>query len=613
MKSLYVGAIALAIALLPCAGAAQPGTAASAAAQQLGIVPEPLSVNVQPGTYALPDKVKIAAADGDARDAADFLVDFLKERHIKAKRVGSDSDAVIHLSIGANDPSIGPEGYRLAVTGTGITITANSGAGLFYGIQTLEQMLPATASAANVIQQAQITDKPQYSYRGVMLDTSRHYFPVSFIKQLIDVMAAYKLNTFHWHLVDDQAWRIEIKKYPKLTEVGSCGDHEHPLGTGPCQFYTQKEIRDVVRYAEKRHVQIVPEIEIPGHSSAALVAYPELACKPIPGRVYCPTEQTFTFLENVLDEVIKLFPSPYIHTGGDEVSPRAWNASAVAQDVMHKNNLADAHALQGWIDRRIEDYLKQHGRTMIAWDEALAGGVSQNAIIMSWRGTFGGVAAVVHGNNVVMAPSDYLYFNMNQVPNPYEPNSYGGLIPLEKAYDYDPEIQQLVPDQKGTVFGTEACLWAENVATPELAWWRYFPRTLAFSESAWSAPEQKRWKGFEQRTRNQYPRLEARGITFFIPGPFELKDTITNDAEVPVTLTSPIADATMYYTLDGSYPTTASKQYAGPFSIALNPGQEVRLRVVTILKDGRVSAPAEARYVRQLATEFNWSGNGNGH
>lgn len=611
MKSFFAWTAFLSAALVASAlGQAAPGS--GAAAQQLGIVPEPLSVSVSAGTYALPSSVKIAASGEDSRNAADFLADFLKERGVRSRVVGEAGDAAIQLSTGANDASIGPEGYHLMVTGASISITANAGAGLFYGVQTLEQMFPA-AGGANVVQQAQITDKPQYAYRAVMLDTSRHYFPVSFIKQLIDVEAAYKLNTFHWHLVDDQGWRIQIKKYPKLTEVGSCGDEEHPLGTGPCQFYTQKEIRDVVEYAKKRYVQIVPEIEIPGHSAAAVAAYPELACKPISGSVYCPSEQTFTFLENVLDEVIKLFPAPYIHTGGDEVSPRAWNASAVAQDVMRKNNLADAHALQGWIDRRVEDYLKQHGRTMIAWDEALAGGVSQNAIIMSWRGTFGGVAAVVHGNNVVMAPEGYLYFNMNQVENPYEPNSYGGLIPLQKAYDYDPGIEQLVPDQKGSVLGTEACLWAEKVPTPELAWWRLFPRTLALSEIAWTAPEEKDWEGFEQRTVNQYPRLQARDITFFIPGPFELKDTITNDAEAPVTLTSPIAGSTMYYTLDGSYPTTASKQYSGPFSIALNPGQEVRLRVVTVLKDGRASAPAEARYVRQLTTEFNWSGHADGH
>lgn len=601
MKNRYLWAAVLSVFLVSCAfGASQPTPATAISAQQLGIIPEPLSVKAENATYGLPAKVEIAVADGDARNAAGFLAEFLKDRRVKVKMVGAGRDAAIRLTIGGNDASIGPEGYHLVVTGSGITVTANAGAGLFYGIQTLEQMFPAAPGSANVIQQAEITDKPQYAFRGLMLDTSRHFFSVSYIKRLIDVMAAYKLNTFHWHLVDDQAWRIEIKKYPKLTEVGSCGDHEHPLGTGPCQFYTQKEIRDVVAYAQKRYVQILPEIEIPGHSSAALVAYPELACKPISGRVYCPTEETFKFLENVLDETMKLFPSPYFHTGGDEVSPMAWNASSVAQDVMHKNNLADAHALQGWIDRRIEDYLKQHGRTMIAWDEALAGGVSQNAIIMSWRGTFGGVAAVVHGNNVVMAPGQYLYFNMNQVKDPYEPNAYGGFVPLEMAYNFDPGIQQLVPDQKGTVLGPEACLWTEKVATGELAWWRLFPRTLALSEIAWTSPEEKDWHGFEQRTRNQYPRLQARNISFFIPGPFELKDTITDNAEVPVTLTSPIANSTMYYTLDGSYPTTASKRYAGPFSISLDPGHEARLRVVTVLADGRMSEPAEATYTRSL-------------
>lgn len=569
-------------------------------AQSLGIVPEPLSVKAFAITYTLPGKVSIAASNKAERNVAAFLTAFLKARGISSTVVRDSNTATIHLSTDANDPSIGSEGYHLTVADSGIMITANAGAGLFYGLQTLEQLFPPPPGTSEAIHQVQITDKPQYQWRGLMLDVSRHYFPVPFIKQLIDVAAAYKLNTFHWHLVDNPAWRIEIKKYPRLTQVGSCGDYDHPLGTGPCQFYTQKEIRDIVAYAQKRYVRMLPEIEIPGHSAAALAAYPDLACKPIVDSVYCPSPQTFQFLENVLDEVMKLFPGTDIHTGGDEVSPEAWNASSVAQAVMQKNHLSDAHALQGWFDRRIEDYLTQHGHRMVGWDEVLAGGVSKNAVIMSWRGTNGGIAAAVKGNDVVMSPGDWLYFNAYQGPSAWEPLGTDHLDTLEHVYTYGPDLRSLSPEEKSRILGPEGALWTEFVPTPDLAWYRLFPRTLALAEMGWTASALRDWTSFQQRTSNQYPRLEARNIPFYIPVPFELKDTVTENDHIAVTLTSPVPDSRMYYTLDGSYPTTSSAPYQTPITITLNPGQELHLRVVTALSDGRASAPSEAGYMRRL-------------
>lgn len=598
-KPLSLLALILAVSIFnnPTARAAAP----EITAQTLGIIPQPESVHASSATYTVPGKVKIEVSDSpDGRNVADFLATFLKARGVSAKIASKDTDAPIHLLLGGQDTSIGSEGYHLTVADSGITISASEGAGLFYGLQTLEQLFPAKPGAALVIPQVQITDKPEYPWRGFMLDVSRHYFPVSFVEQLIDVAASYKLNTFHWHLVDDQGWRIEIKKYPRLTQVGSCGDYDHPLGTAPCRFYTQKEIKEVVDYAKLRHVRVIPEIEMPGHSGAALAAYPELACKPISGEVYCPTEETFKFLENVLNEVMDLFPDADIHAGGDEVSPAAWNASPVAQAVMQQNHLSNAGELQRWFDQRIEAYLEQHGRRVIGWDEVVPAGVSKNVIVMSWRGTNGGMLAAAHGNDAVMSPAKLLYFNTYQGPGAWEPLGTNRIDTLHDVYSYGPDLRDLSPEERSRILGPEACLWAEFVPTTDVAWYRLFPRTLALAEMAWTAPEQKNWDSFEQRTSNQYPRLETRGIPFYIPGPFELKDTVIENDNVAVTLTTPVPEAAMYYTLDGSYPTTSSQRYMTPISIALNPGQEVRIRVITVLANGRTSVPAEATYARRL-------------
>jgi hexosaminidase len=598
-KRLSLLALILAVSAFgnPTASAAAP----EIPAQKLGIIPQPESVNLPGGTYALPKKIKIATyGSEDERNVAGFLIAFLKTRGISASIVPKNAGAAIHLLLEPQDNSIGSEGYHLAIADAGITISASKGAGLFYGLQTLEQLFPAEADASSVIPQVQITDKPEYPWRGFMLDVSRHYFPVSFVEQLIDVAAAYKLNTFHWHLVDDQGWRIEIKKYPRLTQIGSCGDYNHPLGTAPCQFYTQQEIKEVVDYAKQRHVRVIPEIELPGHSAAALAAYPELACKPITGDAYCPSEKTFQFLENVLDEVMKLFPDADIHTGGDEVSPAAWNASTVAQAAMQQNHLSNAGDLQRWFDQRIEAYLEQHGRRVIGWDEVVPAGVSKNVIVMSWRGTNGGILAAAHGNDVVMSPGKLLYFNTYQGPSAWEPLGTNRLTTLHDVYSYGPDLLDLSHEERSRILGPEGCLWAEFVPTPEVAWYRLFPRTLALAEMAWTTPEQKNWEGFQQRTSNQYPRLEARGIPFYIPGPFELKDTTIENDHAAITLTTPVPDAAMYYTQDGSYPTTSSQRYETPISISLNPGQEVHMRVVTVLANGRTSAPSEATYARRL-------------
>jgi hexosaminidase len=568
----------------------------------IAVIPQPAYMRVGNGSYALPHVVTIAASKAAERDVAGQLSDFFRKRGLAATIVPKNAaHATVRLSVIAGDKALGTEGYHLRVARDGIGITANTGAGIFYGFQTLRQLFPAPPATANALPYIVITDRPAYRWRGVMLDVSRHFFPVSFVEQYIDIASTYKLNTFHWHLTDDQGWRIQIKTYPRLTTVGSCGDYDHKLGSGPCRYYTQRQIREVVAYAKKRYVTVIPEIEMPGHSRAATTAYPELACKPIRSDVYCPSETTFAFLQNVLAEVMRLFPSTDIHTGGDEVPKRPWNASPFARSVMKQHHLRNAHELQGWFDRRIERYLNAHGRTMIGWDEILAGGVSKHAVVMSWRGTSGGIVAATRSNDVVMTPDGPLYFDAYQGDRAWEPRAINNHTTLRDVYDYDPAVDALTADQSRHIIGAQANLWTEFIPTQQRAEYRLLPRLLALAEDVWTPAADKDWKSFVTRASSQYARFEAAGITFWIPGPNGLEDTIVDGDSVHVAFTSAVPGAAMYYTTDGSYPTVRSARYAGAFSLAVQRGEERRVRVITVLRSGRVSTPADATFSRRVA------------
>jgi hexosaminidase len=587
---------ALAAAVLAC------GCVASAAPNDdLGIVPQPAFVRETAGSYQVPAAPTIAASSADERNVAGFLTTFLAARGIQASIVSaSASDAAIRLNGAARDAALGSEGYHLSVSPAGITISANGGPGLYYGLQTLEQLFAAPPSTSPVVRDVVITDRPSYPWRGVMLDVSRHFSTVPFVEHYIDVASRYKMNIFHWHLTDDVAWRIQIAKYPRLTSYGSCGDHEHDLGTAPCLFYTPAQIEQVVAYAKARYVTVVPEIEMPGHSRAALLSYPELACKPIVSDVLCPSPATFAFVDNVLAEVMKLFPGRYVHTGGDEVVPRAWNASALAQKVMRDNHLADAHALQGWFDRKVENFVEAHGKRMVGWDEIIKGGVSKKAIVMAWHGDAGAISAI-RGNDTVLVPDGPLYLDTYQSNFAWEPPAIGGLTTLHDVYHYNTYNSFLTPQQSAHIIGVQANLWAEFVPTPALAWYRTYPRLMAVAELGWTPQRDQNFRSFVERTSNQYPRLDADGVNYHIPDPIGLSDTVIDAPSVTVTLRSPVPDAKMYYTIDGTYPTAASTPYAGPVTLDIAPGSEARLRVLTILANGRVSTPAEATYARRLS------------
>ncbi|WP_210514705.1 beta-N-acetylhexosaminidase [Hymenobacter terricola] len=586
-------------------------------AQRLGLVPLPREVKTYAATYALPQKISIYAASADERNVAGLLKELLTALGKTVTLTTSRPAAQITLLTAATP---NPEGYQLVVDKAGVRITAASGAGLFYGSQTLVQLLPARAAAPARVPYVRITDEPAFRWRGAMLDVSRHFFPVSFVKKYIDCLATYKLNTFHWHLTDDQGWRIEIKKYPKLTQVSAFRKETligaQQLFKTPAEFkfdatpyggfYTQAEIRDVVAYAQKRYVTIVPEIEMPGHSVAVLAAYPELACKPGPYQTWtqwgvtedlvCPTEQTFRFFEDVLTEVSALFPGKYIHIGGDEAPKVRWKESAAVQDIMKKEGISDVEKVQGWFNNRIEKFLRSKGKKLIGWDEILEGGIDANATIMSWRGEKAGIEAARHGNDVVMAPSGFLYIDAGQNPTPHSPNEPLMIccyLPLDKIYNYNPLPKELNPEQQKHILGPQANMWTEYITTPEKVEYMLFPRLLAISEVAWTPAAQKNYAEFLPRMSQQFARLDAHNINYRVPEPLGLDSlSMTRQGGKAVfTLRTLVPGAQIHYTLDGLLPDETTERYSKSLAVPLN--RHLTVRAVTIAPNGRKSPPTE--------------------
>ncbi len=585
-------------------------------AHTLGIIPLPAEIISHNGFYALPQNIKISAKTADEINVATFMGEWLGQYGKKVSISPSKNADIILSSAGG---SLKKEAYELDVTAKKITITASGGPGLFYGLQTLMQLVPATGDKANVrIPLVTVKDQPAFAWRGSMLDVSRHFFPVSFIKKYIDFIAAYKLNTFHWHLTDDQGWRIEIKKYPKLTSVsafrketliGAQQQMKKPDdfkydGTPYGGFYTQEEIKDVVAYAQKRYVTIVPEIEMPGHSLAVLAAYPELACKPgtyeaatkwgIFEDIVCPTEQTFEFFENVLTEIAALFPGEYIHIGGDEAPKTVWKASPAVQKIMADNNITDVEKVQGWFNARIEKFIQSKGKKLIGWDEILEGGITPASTVMSWRGEKGGIEAARHGNNVVMAPSPFMYLDYGQNPqvhHPAEPVMIGGYLPLEKVYGYNPLPKELDPTLHKHILGVQANLWTEYITTPQKVEYALFPRLLALSEIAWSAPNRKDFKDFEGRVAHQFHHLDKKNIHYRVPEPTRTETTQTEQGKATFMLASIVPGAEIRYTLDGHIPDQTTHLYSTSFTVPRN--RNIKVRAVTIAPNGRHSVPVE--------------------
>ena len=587
-------------------------------AQRLGLLPLPHEVKAYAATYALPQKVSIYATGKDGLNVANLLKDMLTSTGKTVTLTTTRQGAQISLLTSAAVAN--PEGYELVVDQAGIRISAASGPGLFYGGQTLMQLLPAKPALTARVPYVRIQDQPAFAWRGGMLDVCRHFFPVSFLKKYIDFLAAYKLNTFHWHLTDDQGWRIEIKKYPKLTQVsafrketlvGAQQTFKTPAefkydGTPYGGFYTQEQVKEVVAYAQKRYVTIVPEIEMPGHSVAILAAYPELACKPgsyetwtmwgVNEDIVCPTEPTFRFFEDVLGEVSALFPGKYIHIGGDEAPKARWKESPAVQEIMKREGYTDVEKVQGWFNQRIEKFLQAKGKKLIGWDEILEGGISPSATVMSWRGEKGGIEAAQHGHDVVMTPTTYLYLDYGQNPQPHSPNEplmIGGYLPLAKVYSFNPLPKELTPEQQKHILGIGANMWTEYITTPEKAEYMLFPRLLAAAEVAWTPAANRRYEAFLPRMSQQFARLDHKKINYRVPEPLGLDSAsqVKQADRAVFTLRSLVPGAQIRYTLDGKLPDETTELYTKPLAVPLN--RQLTVRAVTIAPNGRSSPPAE--------------------
>jgi hexosaminidase len=504
-----------------------------------------------------------------------------------------------------------PESYRLDVTPDGAAIVAADSAGLFYGKVTLDQLVEASTP----VRALHIEDAPRFKYRGMHLDVARHFMPVEFVKRYIDLMSRYKLNTFHWHLTDDQGWRIEIRKYPRLTEVGGCRketvfDRSAKVGDGTphCGFYTQDQIRDVIQYAKARYVTIIPEIEMPGHVKAALAAYPELACTPGPFEVrttwgvdedvFCPKEETFRFIEDVLDEVTKLFPGPYVHVGGDEVPKTRWRASPVAEEVMRRENLADPAALQSWFIRRAEKMLIARNKRLIGWDEILEGGLAPQATVMSWRGSAGGVAAAREGHDVIMSPGSHLYFDAYQGDPAQEPLAFGGPLPLSRVYEFEPVPDSLAPDEMTHILGAQANVWTEYMKTPSHVEYMAWPRALALAEVLWSPKASRSWPSFNARLPQALRSLDRLKVNYRLPDVGGLDgDRLTLADAVTVSLSTAVPGGVVRYATGGADATETSAVFPGPIVLVLGDSG-VRITARVFAPDGRKSASRTALFRR---------------
>ena len=436
-----------------------------------------------------------------------------------------------------------PESYTLSVTPQQILIRATSGAGLFYGLQTLLQLARPSGAGSYSIASVEIEDTPRFAYRGLMLDVSRHFSTKEFIKKQIDALAYYKINRLHLHLTDAAGWRLEIKKYPLLTEFAAWrtdptwkqwwnGGRKYVRFDAPGAYggyYTQDDIREILEYARQHYITVIPEIEMPSHSEEVLAAYPQLSCsgEPYKNSDFCVgNEETFTFLENVLTEVMELFPSEYIHIGGDEAGKSAWKTCPKCQKRMKDEHLANVDELQSYLIHRIEKFLNNHGRHLLGWDEILQGGIAPNATVMSWRGEEGGIAAVTSGHRAIMTPGAYCYLDSYQDAPYSQPEAIGGYLPLKKVYSYNPVPASLTAEQAKLVYGVQGNLWVEYIPTPEHVEYMIYPRILALAETAWSAPERKSWPDFHTRALSAVADLQAKGYH-----PFDLKKEIGSRPE----------------------------------------------------------------------------------
>jgi hexosaminidase len=612
MGSIPLGALPLLLLASSCATV--PSMPRPIRAQAPAVVPSPLRCETRPGVFVVVPATEITVQEG--QDGAMAVASHLRQAlraatsydltirpsTAKAGETATETSGSIALRLEDLEGRVGPEGYLLEAAPAGIMIRAARPAGLFYGVQTLLQLLPAAieppagpwASAAPwAVPGVAIEDRPRFGWRGAMLDCSRHFFPKDFVKRWIDILASHKLNTFHWHLTDDQGWRIEIKRYPRLTEVGAWRvdrEDKHWNARDPQRpgeaatyggFYTQDDVREIVAYAAARYVTVVPEIEMPGHARAALAAYPQFSCTGGPFTVppggywpitdvFCPgNEGTFEFMAGVLAEVVDLFPGPFVHVGGDEVDKTEWKRCPKCQARMKAEGLKDENELQSYFIRRIEKVLNAKGRRLIGWDEILEGGLAPQATVMSWRGTDGGIAAAKAGHDVVMSPTSHCYIDYYQGDPAYEPLAIGGYLPLSKVYSFEPVPDILTEAEAHHILGGQANLWTEYPQTGRQAEYLALPRLAALAEAVWTPKGKRAWPDFAVRIRAHLARYEAAGLNY-ARSAFQV--SIGAAAEpgghrAAVTLGTEIPGLEIHYTTNGPDPGSRSKKYVKPVSL----------------------------------------------
>ena len=594
---------------------------------EYNIVPQPNQLVPKEGRFELSNKVRLVVPSDapEVKKVADGFAEQLKQTAgISLKEAESvDGKPAISFVLQEGMPK---EGYKLSVTPTLITVTASQPNGFFYGVQTIYQLLPPAVYGKELKKKAdwsvpavEIEDAPRFVHRGLMLDVCRHYAPIEYIYKFIDLLAMNKMNVFHWHLTDDQGWRIEIKKYPKLTEIGSKREKtlvdyyyvNYPQvfdGIEHGGYYTQEQIKEVVAYAASKYINVIPEIEMPGHALAALAAYPELSCdstqtykvSPTWGvfeQVFCPSETTFKFFEGVMDEVVELFPSEYIHIGGDECPKTAWKNSAFCQQLIRQLGLKDdvtpskvdgvKHSkedkLQSYFVTRMEKYLNGKGRNIIGWDEILEGGLAPNATVMSWRGMDGGIEAAKQKHNVVMTPNTYVYLDYYQsADTDLEPDAIGGYLPLEKVYSFEPTAGISPEDQK-YVIGAQANLWTEYIPTFSQVEYMIMPRIDAVADIQWSDPSKKDYQTFLPRVARMTQLYDRLGYNYG-KHIFDINASLTTNTEngtLDIALTK-LGEGDIYYTVDGSDPTIASIKYEGPVQI----NQDCEFKAIVVRPNG---------------------------
>lgn len=578
----------------------------------VNIIPVPVSMKLTGTSFTIDKNTSLSfdVSNEELRQlAAYFQLTINEISGIKPKNE-EKKDNIISFAI-VDDNRLGEEGYELVSGPSSVQIRANSGKGIFYGMQSLFQVLPSVRTNAPLLVPGMIiVDYPRFAWRGMHLDVSRHFFSPEMVKRYIDLLALYKMNTFHWHLVDDSGWRIEIKRYPKLTDVGAwrVDRNDKPWGSRePAKegeaatyggYYTQEQIKEIVKYAQLRNITIVPEIEMPGHSVAALAAYPELGCSGKPqfvntgGRYpegvqssFCPgKEESFIFLQNVLEEVMALFPSTFIHVGGDEVDKSHWKNCEFCQQRKRAEKLKDENELQSYMIQRMERFLSSKGRRLIGWDEILEGGLAPGATVMSWRGEAGGIAAARMKHDVVMTPGHPCYFDHYQAGPEGEPLSIGGMNTLKNVYDYEPIPKELEKEYHKYVLGAQANIWTEYIQTADHLEYMLLPRLAALAEVVWSPSSIRDWEDFNRRLKGWHFRMyDFKGLRYGKGNTRVEIVPLSKDGRLYVSLKTEVIDGEIVYTLDGSMPSVNAARYHSPIEITTTS----RLHA-SVVKDGAV-------------------------